>query len=100
MDALALPGPERWLSHAVGASPCPVLIECRYVEQTDTHIPEATVLESVRFSARLRLPSSTLPEVVKAFVDEVSSMSAAWVQREGCCVCASGPVWMWREQDQ
>ncbi|GAB4822452.1 hypothetical protein N2152v2_009498 [Parachlorella kessleri] len=42
-----------------------------YVEQTDVHIPEATVLEALLFSARLRLPSDTPDNVVVKFVDEM-----------------------------
>jgi ABC-type multidrug transport system ATPase subunit len=46
-------------------------------EQTDVHIPEATVLEALRFSARLRLPSDTPDAVVTKFVDEVGVRRAA-----------------------
>lgn len=42
-----------------------------YVEQTDVHIPEATVHEALLFSARLRLPSSTKDDAAVKFVEEV-----------------------------
>ncbi|KXZ56523.1 hypothetical protein GPECTOR_1g47 [Gonium pectorale] len=45
-----------------------------YVEQMDLHTPAATVLEALLFSARLRLPGSTSPAAVRAFVDSVVSM--------------------------
>jgi hypothetical protein len=56
-------------------------------EQTDVHVPEATVLEALRFSARLRLPSNTPDAVVTKFVDEVGVWRAAdlkWVL-DYCC---------------
>ncbi|PRW60703.1 Pleiotropic drug resistance 1 [Chlorella sorokiniana] len=45
-----------------------------YCEQTDYHAPFATVLESLQFSARLRLPKSTPADVVEEFVQEVMGL--------------------------
>lgn len=47
------------------------------MEQTDVHLPEATVHEALLFSARLRLPSDTPPSVTTQFVEEVRAL--------GCC---------------
>ena len=41
-----------------------------YVEQTDLHFPEATVLEALDFSARLRLPAAVSDSDRLAFVRE------------------------------
>ncbi|KAG2488519.1 hypothetical protein HYH03_012840, partial [Edaphochlamys debaryana] len=42
-----------------------------YVEQFDIHSPAQTVIEALRFSARLRLPPSFNDQQVKAYVEEV-----------------------------
>ena len=44
---------------------------CRYVEQSDTHLPQATVAEALLFSARLRLPSTVDVATRDKFVGEV-----------------------------
>ena len=46
-------------------------LACRYVEQTDIHVPESTVHEALLFSARLRLPSSISSQAAKDYVEEV-----------------------------
>ncbi|KAF3441957.1 hypothetical protein FNV43_RR15873 [Rhamnella rubrinervis] len=45
-----------------------------YCEQTDIHSPCLTILESLLFSAWLRLPSDVDLETQKAFVDEVMEL--------------------------
>ncbi|XP_028753873.1 ABC transporter G family member 32-like isoform X2 [Neltuma alba] len=45
-----------------------------YCEQTDVHSPCLTVLESLLFSAWLRLPSNVDSETQKAFVEEVMQL--------------------------
>ncbi|KAK4265147.1 hypothetical protein QN277_026234 [Acacia crassicarpa] len=45
-----------------------------YCEQTDVHSPCLTVLESLLFSARLRLPSDVSFEIQQAFVEEVMEL--------------------------
>lgn len=45
-----------------------------YVEQMDIHAPALRVRESLRFSARLRLPRSTTRAEVEAFVDYLEEM--------------------------
>lgn len=50
---------------------CPCLHPCRYVEQTDVHMPQTTVSEACHFSARLRLPTSVDAATRQTFVEEV-----------------------------
>ncbi|KAL6781800.1 hypothetical protein ACKKBF_B09460 [Auxenochlorella protothecoides x Auxenochlorella symbiontica] len=45
-----------------------------YVEQTDIHIPQATVHEACQFSARLRLPTTVDAATREAFVEEVMTL--------------------------
>nr|XP_023894172.1 ABC transporter G family member 32 isoform X1 [Quercus suber]XP_023894173.1 ABC transporter G family member 32 isoform X2 [Quercus suber] len=45
-----------------------------YCEQTDIHSPCLTVLESLLFSAWLRLPSDVTLEIQRAFVEEVMEL--------------------------
>lgn len=42
-----------------------------YVEQTDVHLPHASVKEALEFSARLRLPTTVDNRTRAAFVDEI-----------------------------
>jgi len=51
-------------------------LPCRYVEQTDIHVPESTVHEALLFSARLRLPSSISSQAAKEYVEEVCRVGA------------------------
>jgi hypothetical protein len=48
------------------------LPRCRLLqEQTDVHLPETTVHEALVFSGQLRLPSTTPPQTMHTFVEEV-----------------------------
>ncbi|KAK2077910.1 hypothetical protein QBZ16_003778 [Prototheca wickerhamii] len=46
-----------------------------YVEQVDIHLPQSTVLESLEFSAALRLPSTVEEPVRRAFVREIMDLA-------------------------
>lgn len=45
-----------------------------YVEQTDVHMPQATVSEACHFSAHLRLPTTVQRAARKAFVEEIMAL--------------------------
>lgn len=45
-----------------------------YVEQMDIHTPAQTIVEALMFSARLRLPSDTSQDKIRAYVDEVMEL--------------------------
>ena len=46
-----------------------------YVEQSDTHTPALTVVESLSFSAHLRLARNVNKRSENIFVDTVSSLT-------------------------
>jgi energy-coupling factor transporter ATP-binding protein EcfA2 len=48
---------------------------CRYVEQTDIHLPQTSVREALAFSAALRLPTTVDAPRRAAFVGEVLSLA-------------------------
>ena len=54
----------------------PLCCSCRYAEQFDIHVAEATVREALMFSARLRLPSAVPASTVDCFVEEVWALGA------------------------
>jgi ABC-type multidrug transport system ATPase subunit len=53
----------------------------RYVALQDTLSPYLTVEETLRFSARLRLPSDTLEQHLQAFIEEVGDSKVATEKR-------------------
>lgn len=53
-----------------------------YVEQNDIHTPALTVVESLKFSAHLRLDRNVNKRQERNFVDDVSS-AASFMPAEG-----------------
>eukprot|EP00887_Chlorella_sp_A99_P000995 scaffold5.g995.t1 len=45
-----------------------------YVEQTDIHLPSATVVEALALSAHLRLPATVDPDTRRQFVEEMMAL--------------------------
>lgn len=77
MDCLAGRKTEGRITGDIRVSGVPV-DQCRglaralgYVEQTDVHVPEATVAEALAFSAALRLPADVSADAREAFTREV-----------------------------
>ena len=65
-----------------------------YVEQNDIHTPALTVVESLRFSAHLRLDRNVSKRSESVFVDNVSCALISRASHQNHCSCrGSSPLW-------